>query len=166
MQLLEDYLSDLTIQMWSRMFNWEICRIEGNDFPNDPHLIAGYVELSGGWEGVVAVTCSVELALKISRLMFGKRSKGTQDEMVDALGEIANIVGGNLKSYIAECGYGDRYSLSTPQFSETLCELPWCGKTKHNFRIGFESKGKFFGIIVSIEQSQNQQKAIEEIVSE
>lgn len=55
--------------------------------------------VSGAWEGVVMIEAGPEAADLLSAALFGMQpGEPTEADIADALGEIANVIGGNLKS--------------------------------------------------------------------
>jgi CheY-specific phosphatase CheX len=64
------------------------------------HLSAS-VQISGGWDGTVLVSCAEGLARKVAATMFDvEESTTTDDEIRDALGEVANMTAGNVKALV------------------------------------------------------------------
>jgi chemotaxis protein CheX len=64
-------------------------------------LVSSCVHITGGWEGSVVVRCSRDLAASITETMFGMDpGEASADEIADAIGEIANMIGGNVKSLV------------------------------------------------------------------
>ena len=59
------------------------------------------VTVSGAWAGVIVVSVEHELAHAVTDAMLGTES-GDQpvptEDVVDALGELVNVIGGNIKS--------------------------------------------------------------------
>lgn len=74
------------------------------------------VTLDGAWCGSLSVSCPPELARSAAALFFGKPSADVSEaEMLDALGEIANMTGGNLKAVLpGPCRLSTPRSLSGP----------------------------------------------------
>lgn len=70
------------------------------------NTLAGCVQIMGSWQGTVALLCPMPLARKASAIMFGveEETAGTE-EIQDALGELANMTGGNIKSLLPEPCY-------------------------------------------------------------
>ncbi len=61
------------------------------------------VAISGGWDGSVAIIIPQALARAAAAAMFGMSDDELGDEEVtDAVGELANIIGGNVKGIIEE----------------------------------------------------------------
>jgi len=73
--------------------------------------IAGHVEVLGTWMGCVQVTTSVDGATALTAQMLALAPADVAlDDLQDALGELANILGGSVKSCLA-----DPARLSLPQ---------------------------------------------------
>ena len=67
------------------------------------HTYAGVVPISGAWDGAVAVQCSDQLARQVATTMFGlSADEITVAELQDALGELTNMTGGNIKALLPE----------------------------------------------------------------
>jgi chemotaxis protein CheX len=71
---------------------------------------SGCIALSGEWRGAVTVSCIDPLARIVTGAMFGiEAPDATDEEIQDAIGEIANILGGQTKQVL-----GDRCVLGLP----------------------------------------------------
>ena len=66
--------------------------------PGDGRLV-GLVRISGAWHGTVSVTCDRDLATRIATAMLD-RAPRDDDEVADAIGEVANMAGGNVKALL------------------------------------------------------------------
>jgi chemotaxis protein CheX len=64
--------------------------------------ISGVIGLTGEASGAVAVSMKTETALKITGLLTGETHTTVDDEVTDAVGEIINIIAGNVKKYLEE----------------------------------------------------------------
>lgn len=72
---------------------------ESDEVP--PHLWRASVTISGASNGLVTVDCSEELARRLAAAMFDSPAGSLSEEDVrDSLGEIANIIGGNIKALL------------------------------------------------------------------
>jgi chemotaxis protein CheX len=64
-------------------------------------MVTGRVFINGAWRGTIEVECSRPLALRAAASMLGS---GVDDvsskDLKDALGELTNIIGGNIKSLL------------------------------------------------------------------
>ncbi len=55
------------------------------------------VSFVGDWQGAVLVRCSLPTARKLAERLL-KRDRVSKEDTADAMGELANMIGGNLKS--------------------------------------------------------------------
>jgi chemotaxis protein CheX len=61
--------------------------------------IDGEVRISGAWDGLVAVSCPSHLACRMTMAVVGLAPSSPGD-VIDVLGEVANITGGNIKALL------------------------------------------------------------------
>jgi chemotaxis protein CheX len=64
--------------------------------------ISGIIGLSGGAKGMIALSFPKETAISVTNKFVGTDSKDLNDDIVDAMGELANIVAGNAKKGLSE----------------------------------------------------------------
>lgn len=71
---------------------------------NDVHNwdISAIIGLTGEARGAVVISMGQDLALKLTGLLTGSEHKEMDDEVVDAIGEIINIIAGNAKRGLEE----------------------------------------------------------------
>ncbi|BEP14272.1 hypothetical protein acdb102_25830 [Acidothermaceae bacterium B102] len=76
--------------------------LEEHDQPAAAGLVAcASVCLSGAWEGVLMVECEPPTAALLSATLLGLEPGETSDlDVADTLGELANVIGGNLKNVL------------------------------------------------------------------
>jgi chemotaxis protein CheX len=55
------------------------------------------VSISGGWEGTVTVELTAATAETLAGTMLGIEGPLDDDDVADAVGELANMIGGNIK---------------------------------------------------------------------
>ena len=68
---------------------------EADDF------VTGRVFINGAWRGSVEVECSRPLAVRAAASMLGGDAEAMSvSDLKDALGELTNIIGGNIKSLL------------------------------------------------------------------
>jgi chemotaxis protein CheX len=66
-----------------------------------PNSLTAAVHFAGDWKGAVLLQCGLPEALAFTNcLMPGYEHVGADEDVRDALGELANMVGGNLKSVL------------------------------------------------------------------
>ena len=70
--------------------------------PPPAEVVSAWVDIIGPWNGSVVVTCAPATAeaLTQSVLMFHPPADVDDEDVKDALGELANVLGGNIKSVL------------------------------------------------------------------
>jgi chemotaxis protein CheX len=68
--------------------------------PDD--ALSAWVEIVGPWNGAVVLTCGRSTAEELSRCLLAEHAPPVLDreDIEDALGELANVVGGNVKAVL------------------------------------------------------------------
>ena len=64
--------------------------------------ISGIISLSGEARGAVVIGMKAALAVRLTDMLTGQQHKTIDDEVVDAIGEIVNIISGNAKQGLEE----------------------------------------------------------------
>jgi len=82
--------------------------------------VGALVSINGSWSGIVEIRTSPALAQQIAATMFRLTSKQVDDgQLRDALDEVANIIGGNVKAVMPAPS-----KLSLPTFRDADAEAP------------------------------------------
>jgi len=95
-------LREIADQVWDSYLDPE----GGNPLlPADPDKVAldavAAVSITGSWHGHVVFACTGKAARNATgAFMAMDAAEVSEDDMVDVLGELANIVGGNVKSML------------------------------------------------------------------
>lgn len=112
---LAKYIIDATQEVFSTMVMMEAM----DDYPlRDPInrfkcSITGMVGFAGIYSGVISIHCPVELALKITSSMLGMECDEVNEDLNDAIGEIANMLGGSVKQVLSKGGLDVKLSIPT-----------------------------------------------------
>ena len=97
---LEPYRTDiygLAESVFLSMLNLEVQPGEAELLP-DSEIITAAVYYAGAWKGAVLLQCDQRQAREFTeRLMKIPRPEDFDDDVRDAVGELVNIIGGNLK---------------------------------------------------------------------
>jgi chemotaxis protein CheX len=96
----EDAVSEITRMVWAAIIDEPDALVErhGSGPVRD---LTGMVQISGTWNGTVAIGFSRRAARQAAAAMFGlDGSELGDDEVADAVGELVNVVGGNLKGLL------------------------------------------------------------------
>jgi chemotaxis protein CheX len=97
-------LSEIAEQVWASYLDQggeqPLLPIGPNAQEEQPNTeVCASVSISGSWHGHVVVECSNEAAKHAAAALLAMElNELTDDDLVDAVGELANIVGGNVKS--------------------------------------------------------------------
>jgi len=104
MQQFEAEVCQYTENIWKSILNLDVKKVAEEYCPREGEdTLAGCVHISGEWQGVVALDCPQELAKKAASIMFQMSEDEVAPDLVqDALGELTNMTGGNLKSLLPE----------------------------------------------------------------
>nr|WP_321468763.1 chemotaxis protein CheX [uncultured Desulfobulbus sp.] len=73
--------------------------------------ITGMVGLAGTHKGVLAVHFPKQIALAVTGSFLGMEVEEINEDVQDAIGEIANMLGGNLKTILSDRGKDIQLSL-------------------------------------------------------
>ena len=99
MEFSTEALGQIVADIWTSMLGFPVeARGEPLDVNGIRHLSAS-VQISGGWEGTVLVSCPETLAQRVAGVMFDTET-ASDDEIRDALGEVANMTAGNVKALV------------------------------------------------------------------
>lgn len=96
--------------------------------------VTAMVGLAGVYNGLITINTTQELAAKITSRMLGIEAVLLDDDVTDALGEIANMIGGSFKHHFVKDGHevklstpsvitGSEYDLSSGSLPDTLTLL-------------------------------------------
>jgi chemotaxis protein CheX len=112
---IDKYISDATLEVFATMVFLDITPEEpmmGNDDGIDSSLTST-IGLAGDLKGVLAVHCPESAALGIAGAMLGMECAEIDDDVKDAIGEIANMVAGGLKTALAADGVNTELAIPT-----------------------------------------------------
>ena len=113
--------------------------------------VTGMVGLAGTYTGILSIHCPQSLALRITSNMLGMDVDEVGEDVNDALGEIANMIGGSFKHHFVKDGH--EVKLSTPsvisggEYEMTVCSLP------DTLTLLFETEEESFTVSLYLETS-------------
>lgn len=94
-------VNQIVENVFQTMMGLEVHQTDTAPFPPAGELITAAISLAGTWKGAVLVECGLKEAFLFTSLMIGvEQPTALNDDVRDALGELANMVGGNLKSVL------------------------------------------------------------------
>lgn len=102
MQLARDDVVHIVSEVWSSMLGLEAHSCEATAAYDGPAM-AGSVWISGATDCMIAVQVQADGARQFAVAMFGLELTEISDtDVADAVGELTNMVGGNIKSLLPE----------------------------------------------------------------
>ena len=144
-------IAEITKGVFSTMVMMDVV----DEFPltkpvtNFHETLTSMVGLAGSHTGILAIHCPKVLALRITSNMLGMDVTEIDDDVNDALGEIANMIGGDVKHIFSPKGadidlsiptviYGSDYMLESMSSAESLVIPFECGGDRFllSFKIG------------------------------
>lgn len=120
--LSEEAIKDYIIEITKKVFSTMVMLETTEDYPlKEPvtHFhatVTSMVGLAGSYTGIVSVHCPVALATKITSNMLGIEVTEMCDDVNDAMGEIANMLGGDMKHLLSKGGMDIHLSIPTVIF--------------------------------------------------
>jgi chemotaxis protein CheX len=102
MQFLEEEIRQVTETVWESVLGVSLVRQPTVPAP-PARVVSGCVQFTGAWEGAVTIECSAEFARQAAATMFGVEvGAASLSDTQDAIGELANMTGGNVKALLPE----------------------------------------------------------------
>ncbi|HIJ95202.1 MAG TPA: chemotaxis protein CheX [Desulfuromonadales bacterium] len=111
--------------------------------------LTAMVGLVGRYNGLVCIKLPLPLALAFTSLMLDMEVTEINDDVHDAMGEIANMIGGSFKQHLSRAG--DDVKLSTPS---VVCGSDYtvsAGSKMDDFTLYLKAGQEMFAISVTIE---------------
>jgi chemotaxis protein CheX len=141
MNEIEEAIVNITQNIWESILGLEIQRsrdVAPLTQATRERSLTGCVQLAGAWEGSVFLYCSAALAGEVAATMFGTSPETLRSgDVEDALGELTNMVAGNLKIVLPRpC------QLSLPAVVEGIDYRVIVPETKISAQVLFESNSK------------------------
>ena len=100
MTFTQDELRSIMDEIWQSLLGRGLVESDAEG-GGTGHRLVGRVDITGGWEGVVTIDCDADLAAAVAAAMFGvEDGDAAPEEVRHALGELANMAGGNIKALI------------------------------------------------------------------
>lgn len=111
--------------------------------------LTAMVGLAGTYNGLVSVHLPWPLAISFTSLMLGMEVTEIDDDVNDAMGEIANMVAGSFKQHLSKGG--SDVHLSTPSIVNGGDYVVSSGKNLENITLKFATDDEWFMVSLSIE---------------
>ena len=104
MQFIEKEICDYTESIWKSILSLDAKpALNGSGDSENNYELAGCVQITGAWNGTVTMHYPMALAKQVAAIMFDLHGEPVENELIqDALGELTNMTGGNIKSLLPE----------------------------------------------------------------
>ncbi len=93
-----------TLDVFKTMLDCELTRgalsLQSEHTPM--HEVSGLIGLTGRCRGMVVVSLSRETAIRAAEIMLGERPDSLNGDVMDAIGELTNMIAGAAKSQLEE----------------------------------------------------------------
>jgi chemotaxis protein CheX len=100
--MLDEELATVIEDIAETLFAVPIARVDLPEHVFDASALTAYVDYSGSFQGTLRATLSASLARTLATLMMHRlRGRCSDDDVRDAVGEIANIAAGNLRGLLS-----------------------------------------------------------------
>ena len=120
------------------------------DFDRD---ISAVIGLSGAVRGAVVISMQKKFALKMTDKLVGSEHDELDDDVVDAIGEVVNIIAGNIKQYVEG---GEQIVISLPTVVKGRDHrFAWPGKGTRILCISFKHEDDSFFLLADMEKAEN-----------
>jgi chemotaxis protein CheX len=99
--MTDEEVLGITRDVWESFTGRTIELADDQVRPDGGDVTVGCVTVTGEWQGNVLLACPAQLARMAASAMFDLPAEQLDGEQVaDALGELTNMIGGNIKSLI------------------------------------------------------------------
>ena len=114
------------------------------------NCVTAMVGMAGTYSGLVCVHTPQDLALQITSGMLGMDVTEVDDDVRDALGEIANMIAGSFKLHLTRCGADIR--ISTPSVVTGSEYVVSAGTMQDTITLRFTTDNDWFVVAITMEK--------------
>ncbi len=95
-------VADIVNNVWQSLLEFDITLIdEPEPVSRSQWALTGCIQITGAWRGAITATCGESLGRQIAGAMMGLSPEDvTREDLSDSIGEIINMVGGNVKALL------------------------------------------------------------------
>jgi len=140
----EAEISQFVTDTWSSLLGMKVSTTDKPFKPNDKkNTLTGCVQIAGEWQGSITLYAPRELGKKVAATIYGLDQSDVNDQQIqDVIGEITNIIAGNIKSILpAPC------SISLPSVAITDYDLNH-QDSETVTSVNFDSEGLSFLVVM------------------
>jgi CheY-specific phosphatase CheX len=102
MQYLEQEIISLTQYIWGTTLNLDAVPLDGAESATvHGRTLDGVINITGAWAGALVLQVPEHVARRAAAVMFEMdEAAATLEDMQDAIGELTNMTGGNVKALL------------------------------------------------------------------
>ena len=116
----QEELQTVVETIWTTMLGIPINRVLGEEDVEESGDFLASISISGAWDGTLELSCSEGLARFVGAALFQCDPWDLdEDSSVEAVLELANMIGGNVKALVGEGNH-----LGLPELQSALYERP------------------------------------------
>lgn len=105
MEEMDRYVTELSTAVWEQTLGLPLLPTERPPHHEGDGTVEGHIHITGEWTGTLVFQCSETAARRAAHLMFGEREDhGNRTDVRDAVGELTNMIGGNIKALMSTDG--------------------------------------------------------------
>lgn len=141
MQFFENEIKEYVEFAWSTL---DLITTPADQFPEtSENSITANIQISGEWRGIVALKIEHALAQQLAVKMFSiEKGDVTDEEVNDAVSEMINIIGGNIKSVLPQ---PNQLSLPMVDLKGGGLHFPF---TEQCSQVAFDCEGKALEVTI------------------
>jgi CheY-specific phosphatase CheX len=145
-QVTADMVAQIVESVFVTMMNLEVYPSEIPWAPSHDQLTS-VVHLSGDWNGALVFECNRWQACRFAgHFLSTDPPDAVNEDVRDVLGELANMIGGNMK-----CAVASGLNLSMPSVTDGSDYGQWFCGSKVQDRLGFEcAEGPFWVSLLTV----------------
>ncbi|ACD96766.1 chemotaxis protein CheX [Trichlorobacter lovleyi] len=149
-EALAKNLIDDTRSVYSTMLGLDLMHLplEVDPMEHFQDCVSAMVGLAGTYNGLISIHQPTSLAMKLTEAMLDMEVNEIDQDVFDALGEIANMVAGNVKQHLSKGGLDVR--LSTPSVA-TGSDYIICTKQANSMNLLFDLDEEWILVSVVLE---------------
>lgn len=114
------------------------------------NCVTAMVGMAGTYSGLVSIHTPLNLALQITSGMLGMEVTEINEDVNDALGEIANMIAGSFKLHLTRCGADIR--ISTPSVVSGTEYAFTAGNTQDTVTLRFATDDDWFIVSITLDK--------------
>lgn len=118
-----EIVADLVSLAWQTFVGTELIPVETGGPVDADQMVSSAISIGGPWAATVVFHCSMTVARIGAATVLGMEPAEMEDsDVLDIVGELANIIGGNVKGFVSDAD--SEWSLSLPVVSEGMQLVP------------------------------------------